>query len=152
MEKQHSDLLASYNQIRIRSESLQNANANLDLFVGVRNLLANRQSFPGLFGTVAELIKVDAQYALAIETALGAGLQNIVVDSQSTAKKAIEFLTSRRLGRVTFLPIEVIKARYLPANIRSQLDQEKDFIGIGAALIRSEKNIPILLKICLVQL
>ncbi|WP_143789560.1 hypothetical protein, partial [Oenococcus oeni] len=72
--------------------------------------------------------------------ALGAGLQNIVVDSQSTAKKAIEFLTSRRLGRVTFLPIEVIKARYLPANIRSQLDQEKDFIGIGAALIRSEKK------------
>ncbi|KGI03121.1 chromosome segregation protein SMC [Oenococcus oeni] len=140
LEKQHSDLLARYNQIRIRSESLQNANANLDLFVGVRNLLANRQRFPGLFGTVAELIKVDDQYALAIETALGAGLQNIVVDSQSTAKKAIEFLTSRRLGRVTFLPIEVIKARYLPANIRSQLDQEKDFIGIGAALIGSEKK------------
>ncbi|AZZ61199.1 chromosome segregation protein SMC [Oenococcus sp. UCMA 16435] len=138
LERKHSDLLARYNQIRIRSESLQNANANLDLFVGVRNLLANRHQFPGLFGTVAELVKVDAQYALAIETALGAGLQNIVVDNQSTAKAAIDFLTSRRLGRVTFLPIEVIKARYLSANIASQLDREKDFIGVGAALIRSD--------------
>ncbi len=137
-EQQRSSLVMRYNQVQIRLESLQNANENLDLFVGVRNLLANRQQFTGLFGTVAELIKVAPEYALAIETALGAGLQNIVVDKQSTAKQAIDFLTQRRLGRVTFLPVESIKMRFLSANIRSQLTAEQDYVDIAASLVKSE--------------
>ncbi|EHN58978.1 chromosome segregation protein SMC [Oenococcus kitaharae] len=138
LNQKHSDLVSQYNQVRVRVESLQNANENLDLYVGVRNLLNSRNQFPGLFGTVAELIKVAPAYALAIETALGAGLQNIVVDTQETAKNAISFLTERRLGRVTFLPIETIKARCLPENLLQRLDGESEYVGLAADLIERD--------------
>ena len=65
----------------------------------------------GIHGPIGKLIDVKKDYATAIETALGASLQHIVVDSENDAKRAIEYLKNQNKGRATFLPISTIKAR-----------------------------------------
>ena len=65
----------------------------------------------GIIGVVADIIKVEAKYETAIETALGGSIQNIVTDTQKTAKKMIEYLKKNRYGRVTFLPLDAIKGK-----------------------------------------
>ncbi len=70
---------------------------------------AKRGALRGVHGTVSELLRTSEQTALAIETALGAAIQNIVVDTQSDGKRAIEFLQRRNAGRATFLPLDAIR-------------------------------------------
>ena len=59
----------------------------------------------GIIGVVADIIKVDKKYEVAIETALGGNIQNIVTDTETTAKDTIEYLKKHRFGRATFLPL-----------------------------------------------
>jgi chromosome segregation protein len=58
---------------------------------------------------VAQLISVDEQYGVAVETALGGALQNIIVENEETAKRGIRFLQENKAGRATFLPITSVK-------------------------------------------
>lgn len=69
---------------------------------------AKRGALRGVHGTVSELLRTDEHTALAIETALGAAIQNVVVDTQNDGKRAIEFLQRRNAGRATFLPLDAI--------------------------------------------
>ncbi len=85
----------------------------------------------GVFGPVSRVISVPKQYATAIEIALGAAMQNIVVGSDDDAKQAIRYLKSTDGGRATFLPINTIKPRELREN---GLDDCYGFIGIAAEL------------------
>ena len=66
---------------------------------------------PGIQGVVADLIQVNKDYEIAIETALGGSIQNIVTDNEQTAKTLIEFLKKNRYGRATFLPMSSISPR-----------------------------------------
>ncbi|AMM54383.1 chromosome segregation protein SMC [Pyrococcus kukulkanii] len=67
---------------------------------------------PGIYGTLAELIRVrDRQYSIAVEVALGNRADNVVVEDEIVAEKAIKFLKENRLGRLTFLPLNKIKPR-----------------------------------------
>ena len=70
---------------------------------------AGRGSLRGIHGTVSELLRTDEETALAIETALGAAIRNVVVDTQNDGKRAIEFLQRRNAGRATFLPLDAIR-------------------------------------------
>ena len=70
---------------------------------------ARRGSLRGVHGTVSELLRTEEQTALAIETALGAAIQNVVVDTQNDGKRAIEFLQRRNAGRATFLPMDAMR-------------------------------------------
>ena len=63
----------------------------------------------GILGVVSDLIKVEAKYETAIETALGGSIQNIVTEDEATAARMIEFLKQNRYGRATFLPITSVK-------------------------------------------
>ena len=85
----------------------------------------------GVFGPVSRVISVPKQYATAIEIALGAAMQNIVVGSDDDAKQAIRYLKSTDGGRATFLPLNTIKPRELREN---GLDDCYGFIGIAAEL------------------
>ncbi|HHV17346.1 MAG TPA: chromosome segregation protein SMC [Thermoanaerobacterales bacterium] len=84
---------------------------------GVKNLLIaiknNRYIDSGIYGTVADLISVKQRYEVAIETALGGAMQNVICESEENAKKAIEFLKKNNYGRVTFLPLSTVKARFI---------------------------------------
>ena len=86
----------------------------------------------GIHGPVASLMKTEQKYSLAIEIALGAGLQNIVVDREEDAKSAINFLKQRDGGRATFLPLTAIRGDELRQN---GVDGEFGFVGIASHLV-----------------
>ncbi|MCM1479465.1 MAG: chromosome segregation protein SMC, partial [Muribaculaceae bacterium] len=67
----------------------------------------------GVHGSVAQLVNVDRKYSLAIETALGGALQNIIVDNEETAKRGIRLLQETKAGRATFLPVTSVKGNRL---------------------------------------
>jgi chromosome segregation protein len=107
---------------------------------GVKEVLKakKRSDLRGIRGAVAELLKVPAEVELAIETALGGALQNVVVETEADGREAIAFLKKRQLGRATFLPMNVIKARTISDGERSALHSAKGFVGIAVDLIKYE--------------
>lgn len=92
---------------------------------------AERGALRGIHGPVANLVKADDRYALAVETALGAAMQNIVVDTQQTGAAAIELLRQRDSGRATFLPLDTIR----PMRLTSAPEREPGYLGVAADLV-----------------
>ena len=92
---------------------------------------AQHNTLRGIHGPVASLMRVDTRYAVALEVALGAGMQNIVVDREEDAKSCINFLKQRDGGRATFQPLNVIRGSEL--NERG-IEQELGFVGIASRL------------------
>ncbi len=93
---------------------------------------SERGALRGVHGPVANLMKTDGRYAVALEIALGAGMQNIVVDREEDAKGAIQFLKQRDGGRATFLPLTAIRGDEL----REQgVENEPGFVGIASRLV-----------------
>ncbi|MBR3704119.1 MAG: chromosome segregation protein SMC, partial [Oscillospiraceae bacterium] len=92
---------------------------------------AQNHALRGIHGPVASLVRVDKRCAVALEIALGAGMQNIVVDNEENAKSAINYLKQRDAGRATFLPLSAIRGSEL--NERG-LEQEQGFVGLASRL------------------
>ena len=93
---------------------------------------ADRSTLSGIRGPVASLMSTQPQYTVALEIALGAALQNIVVDRDTDAKEAISFLKRRDAGRATFLPMSAIRGDMLR---EPRLSQEYGFVGIASQLV-----------------
>lgn len=110
-------------------------------YQGVKAVLKQKQQFPGLLGAVAELMQVPSEYQQAIELALGAQLQQVVTRDEQTAKQAIEYLKTNRIGRATFLPNNVVKPRLLPSSLVHQLQQQPGFIGIASELVQFDEQV-----------
>ena len=91
----------------------------------------------GLHGTVADLMTADGEHAVALETALGAALQNIVVGSEEDARAAIQLLKRKDAGRATFLPLSSVRGRRLE---EKGLEDEPGFVGLGCDLLRAEEQ------------
>ena len=89
----------------------------------------------GVRGTVAQLINVDDVYSVAIETALGGTLQNIIVDHEESAKSCIAFLKQRKAGRCTFLPITSVKGYELADK---SVQNEFGFVSLASEIVKSE--------------
>ncbi len=98
---------------------------------------AEKGMLRGIDGPVSKLITVDSEYAVAIETALGAALQNIVVETENDAKRAIEFLKLQNKGRATFLPVSTIKSRELD---EKELDSCFGYVGIASTLVSADEK------------
>ena len=97
---------------------------------------ASHKVLKGIHGPVASLIKAEDQYALAIETAMGGAMQNIVVSTQNDGRSAIELLKREDAGRATFLPIDVIRG-----NVQADLPtQEKGFVGLAYDLVSYDRQ------------
>ena len=88
-------------------------------------------------GPVSKLIEVDGDHALAIEIALGAAMQNIVVEDETAAKRAIAMLRSSKTGRATFLPLTTVRGGRLSEGWLSSAD---GFVGIAADLVRCDSR------------
>lgn len=91
-----------------------------------------------IYGTISGLVDVDKKYVLAIETALGGALQNIIVESEEDAKQAIAYLRRTGGGRATFLPVTAVKGRLLD-NVR-EVSKVQGYIGIASELISYDKR------------
>ncbi|WP_416340933.1 chromosome segregation protein SMC [Tissierella praeacuta] len=92
----------------------------------------------GLMGVVAELINVDEKFERAIDISLGSNSQNIVTRTEEDAKNIIEYLKRNKLGRVTFLPLNVIKGNILNINLQDR--KEFKIHGLGFELIEFDKK------------
>ena len=114
--------LNSLNLAYNKSQSELNVNRNMEenyegYYKSVKSLMVNAQKSEELsrrlVGVVADLMEVDEKYTKAIEVAMGSSLQHIVVDNEDHARYMIDYLKENRLGRATFLPLNVIKSRKL---------------------------------------
>ena len=99
----------------------------------VKMVCQAKGSLRGIHGPVAELVRTEQKYSLAIEIALGGGLQNIVVDREEDAKAAIGFLKQRSGGRATFLPLTAIRGEELRER---DVEQADGFVGLASRLVR----------------
>ncbi|MCX9009897.1 MAG: chromosome segregation protein SMC [Candidatus Methanoperedens sp.] len=104
--------LRLFQQEYAKSEARIKAAAEINYSEPVEAVLRAKKSreLPGVYGTIAELGKVDKKYSVALEIAAGARMQSVVVDTDEDAARAIEYLKQRRLGRVTFLPLNRMEA------------------------------------------
>ena len=118
-----------------RVRLLEDLEKNMEGYFGAVKAVmkeSGRGALRGIYGPVSQLITVKDKYSAAIETALGAAVQNIVVDNETDAKRAMGFLKERRAGRATFLPITAIKGRVLS---EQGLDDQYGFVSIASELV-----------------
>ncbi len=105
-------------------------------YAGVRAIMKAKDHFPdqfaGICDVVAELIDTDTEYEVAIEVALGSAIQNVVTETAEDADTAITFLKKHRAGRVTFLPIDILRRRTFTDDT---LLDEPGVIGIAGELV-----------------
>ena len=129
----------AYHREASRLESLRNMTERYDGYGNsIRRCMEQKDRVPGVKGVVADLIQVDKSYEIAIETALGGSIQNIVTDNEQTAKRMIEFLKKNRYGRATFLPLSSISGR----GGFSQKDalREPGVVGIASELVTTQSQ------------
>ncbi len=132
-----NELMRVYNQRLSRKNALSDMEQNMEGYGrGVRAILSARLS-ADIRGVLSQLIQVDSPYITAIETALGASLQNIVVGSEEDAKTAIAFLKQNHAGRATFLPISAVKGTRLQNE--GKVSACPGFIGLGCDLVKCDK-------------
>ena len=102
----------AYHKAEQKAESLRNLAERYEGYGNsVRRVMEQQVSNKGLIGVVADIISVDKKYEVAIETALGGNIQNIVTTDEPTAKRMVEFLKVNKLGRATFLPLTSVTGR-----------------------------------------
>lgn len=97
-----------------------------------------------IYGTVSGIIDVEKKYVVAIETALGGAMQNIVVENEEDAKAAINHLKNTRGGRATFLPISAVKYRELDET--EKVLNSDGYIGIASSLVKYDKKYDSIIK------
>ena len=98
---------------------------------------AEKNALRGVHGPVANLMTTDKRYAVAIEIALGAGMQNVVVDREEDAKSAINFLKQRDGGRATFLPLTAIRGDVLR---EAGVEREYGYVGVASQLVQFDQR------------
>ena len=121
---------------RRRARLLTDLERNMEGFTNsVKTIMrqAERGALRGVRGPVTRLIETAADTALAVETALGAATQNIVVETEDNAKRAIQYLKENNGGRATFLPLSSVKGNLLS---EPGLPAEPGFVGIAAELVK----------------
>ncbi len=125
---------------RRRVQILKDLENNMEGFAhSVKKVISESEKgvIKGICGPLSKLIKVDKEYSIAIETALGAALQHVVTETEADAKRAINFLKTTKSGRATFLPIATIKAREFK---EQGFDSLFGYIGIASDLVTTDSK------------
>lgn len=132
-----SDSQRNYHTVHSKWETLQNLSERYEGYGNsIRRIMEAKERFPGIHGVVADIIQVEKKYETAIETALGGTIQNIITDSEQTAKSLVQYLKQNKYGRATFLPLDGI-AGTQPFNRREVL-KEQGVIGLASELVTAE--------------
>ena len=129
----------AYHRESSRLESLKNITERYDGYGNsIRRVMSCKDREKGLIGVVADIIKVEKEYEIAVETALGGSIQNIVTDDEETAKRMIAYLKQNKYGRATFLPLTSMQGG---AELR-QMDalKETGVIGLAHTLVHVEER------------
>ena len=133
--RKNKELLELNNKIDILNNNILN---EVNIPLPVKSIL-NNPRLKGIYNTVGKLLTFDDAYMNAIETTLGASINYLVVDSETSVKQAINYLKEQRLGRATFLPLNIIKPKYLDSNIIDSLKNTSGFIDTAINLVKYDK-------------
>ena len=140
VEKQLASINSSIIEKTHKKNLLSQMEAQLDGFANsVRTVMqeASRGILKNIVGPISSLIKIEDKYALAVETALGGNIQNIVVENESDAKAAIMLLKNENKGRATFLPLTSVK--YTPFDAKDAKNAN-GYVGIANQLVSFDKR------------
>jgi len=136
------ELLDDLKNKQARSNSLEAILKNhSNFYAGVKSVLQEAGRLGGIVGAVSEKLGFDPYYQTALEIALGASSQNIIVEDEAAATRAIEFLKKNRAGRATFLPLTTIKPRQLPDHHRTTIEKSAGFLGLASSLVSYESSL-----------
>ena len=136
------ELLDDLKNKQARSNSLEAILKNhSNFYAGVKSVLQEADRLGGIVGAVSEKLSFDPHYQTALEIALGASSQNIIVEDEAAATRAIEFLKKNRAGRATFLPLTTIKPRQLPDHHRTTIEKSAGFLGLASSLVSYESSL-----------
>ncbi|WP_033160121.1 AAA family ATPase [Mycoplasmoides alvi] len=124
----------------------------LEREVGVKTILNNKLALSGIIDLVQNCISVEKEYEKAISIALGRAANNIIVNTNNDAKKAVEFLKNNRSGMATFLPLENIKARFVKDDHYEILNQIDGFLGSADTLVSTDDEFTIIVKYLMGQI
>lgn len=135
-QNQLFDRLDSLKNKQAKAQSLENILKNhSNFYAGVKSVLQEKNRLGGIVGPVSEHLTFDVRYQTALEIALGASSQHIIVEDEQAATKAIDFLKRNRAGRATFLPLTTIKARSISGQNQDVIASSPGFLGMADELV-----------------
>ncbi len=146
MKEQENSLKNELHIKESRLVMLTDLEKNMEGYQGsVKSVMkeVQRGTLRGIHAPVSQIISVKDKYSLAIETALGAQIQNIVTDTENDAKKAIGYLKESHAGRATFLPLSAIKGKVLD---EKGLDDCYGYINLASSLVEYDKKYDEIIK------
>ena len=139
LNQEHRDVQQKFHMENSRLQSLKNLTERYEGYgQSIKRIMEQKKNYPGIVGVVADIIRVKKEYELAVETALGGSIQNIVTDNEQTAKEMIAFLKKNRYGRATFLPLSNMKAK--PVNLSGNIMSEQGVIGMASTLVDADSR------------
>lgn len=146
-QSQLFDRLDNLKNKQARAQSLENILRNhSNFYAGVKSVLQEKDRLGGIIGAVSEHLTFDVHYQTALEIALGASSQHIIVEDENAATKAIDFLKRNRAGRATFLPLTTIKARTISSQNQDAIAASPGFLGMADELVSFDKRLEAIFK------
>ena len=146
-QNQFFDRLDSLKNKQAKARSLENILKNhSNFYAGVKSVLQEKNRLGGIIGAVSEHLTFDVRYQTALEIALGASSQHIIVEDEQAATKAIDFLKRNRAGRATFLPLTTIKARSISGQNQDVIASSPGFLGMADELVTFDAKLEAIFK------
>ena len=146
-QNQLFDRLDSLKNKQAKAQSLENILKNhSNFYAGVKSVLQEKIRLGGIIGAVSEHLTFDVRYQTALEIALGASSQHIIVEDEQAATKAIDFLKRNRAGRATFLPLTTIKARSISGQNQDLIASSPGFLGMADELVTFDVKLEAIFK------
>lgn len=146
-QSQLFDRLDNLKNKQARAQSLENILRNhSNFYAGVKSVLQEKDRLGGIIGAVSEHLIFDVHYQTALEIALGASSQHIIVEDEHAATRAIDFLKRNRAGRATFLPLTTIKARTISSQNQDAIAASPGFLGMADELVSFDKRLEAIFK------
>ena len=146
-QSQLFDRLDNLKNKQARAQSLENILRNhSNFYAGVKSVLQEKDRLGGIIGAVSEHLIFDVHYQTALEIALGASSQHIIVEDEGAATKAIDFLKRNRAGRATFLPLTTIKARTISSQNQDAISASPGFLGMADDLVTFDNRLEAIFK------
>ena len=146
-QSQLFDRLDNLKNKQARAQSLENILRNhSNFYAGVKSVLQEKDRLGGIIGAVSEHLTFDVHYQTALEIALGASSQHIIVEDEESATKAIDFLKRNRAGRATFLPLTTIKARTISSQNQDAIAASPGFLGMADELVIFDTRLEAIFK------
>ena len=146
-QSQLFDRLDSLKNKQARAQSLENILRNhSNFYAGVKSVLQEKDRLGGIIGAVSEHLTFDVHYQTALEIALGASSQHIIVEDEKAATNAIDFLKRNRAGRATFLPLTTIKDRTISSQNQDAIASSPGFLGMADELVTFDTRLEAIFK------